>query len=319
MPAAWGVFQRYLNGVFVETGSFTGGGIDEALKAGFKRVISIEIAPMYHDICKKRFRETKAVEMVLGDSATQLGPTIASISEPITFWLDGHFCGHGSGFGIKGAPILEELEQIKQHPLAAKHTILIDDRRMLKKTGQKGRDTFFELTEAEVVAKLKEINPDYLISYERGIVPNDIIVATPPKHPPPAPLAVASLTVAATDQKTPISAPAAPKIVATPPKIVAAVSAVVKAPSPAAPAAAPKASAPKVEVPKDPLVGAGYSRARTKDRSDAERAEAARASAAAAARLAPVVQVVPFQLDDDTLLRRPVLVSNPKLKPAKRN
>lgn len=179
MPSSARVFGKYLNGVFVETGSNEGGGIAEALKVGFKRVISLELAPEFHERCKRRFADNKNVELVLGDSATHLGPAIDDVKEPITFWLDGHWCGAGTGFGIKGAPIMEELEQIRKHPLANRHTILIDDRRMLQKTGQGGRDSYFELTEDQVVAKLKEINPDFVISYEHGHVPNDIIVAKP--------------------------------------------------------------------------------------------------------------------------------------------
>ena len=76
-------------GVFVETGSYTGGGIATALDAGFKRVLSIEIQPSYHQMCKKKFNERKEVELILGDSALKLGEVIKGIDEPITFWLDG--------------------------------------------------------------------------------------------------------------------------------------------------------------------------------------------------------------------------------------
>ena len=50
---------------------------------------------------------------------------------------------------------------------------------MLTKTGQGGRDTFFELSEKELTLALKALNPEFVISYADGFVPNDIIVATP--------------------------------------------------------------------------------------------------------------------------------------------
>lgn len=182
MPSPAEVFVKYKNGVLVETGSFTGGGIKEALKAGFPKVISLELQQSYFDLCKRMYEGDQRVTIVKGDSALILGKAIAEIKEPITFWLDGHYSALDTGFGVKGAPILEELEHIKQHPLSKHHTILIDDRRMLKKTGNGGKDTYFELTEDEVRAKLLEINPDYIFSYEHGYVNDDIIVARPPPH-----------------------------------------------------------------------------------------------------------------------------------------
>jgi len=167
-------FGKYLNGVLVETGAFRGDGIKAALAAGFGRVYSIEIAPFYHDFCKSLFSNEPKVKMVLGDSGTSLGQAISEIKEPITFWLDGHHCGGNSGIGIKPAPIIEELEQIRQHPLAKQHTILIDDRRHINPGA-------FGISEKDVIDKLKEINPDFRISYEDGHQANDVIVATPPK------------------------------------------------------------------------------------------------------------------------------------------
>lgn len=182
MPTRADIFVKYLTGVLVETGSNTGGGITESLKAGFKRVISIEIQPSFYALCSDMFKDKPNVKLILGDSALELGKAIQDIDEPITFWLDGHFSGNDTGFGIKGAPILEELEHIRKHPLAGQHTIMIDDRRMLQKTGLGGRDTYFELTEDEVIAKLREINPNYTFCYEDGYIAQDVLVAIPPTN-----------------------------------------------------------------------------------------------------------------------------------------
>ena len=85
---------------------------------------------------------------------------------------------------------MTELEALKNHPIKT-HTILIDDRRLLKKLGDNPFTTnpdgsvklhpmsaeVIGFTEEEIIAKLKEINPKYTIKYENGHVPNDVICA----------------------------------------------------------------------------------------------------------------------------------------------
>lgn len=204
MPANGELFRLMARecGVFVETGSFTGGGIRDALKAGFRRVISIEIAPHYHSMCQKMYQHDKRVQVVLGDSAIKMAEVIRDIDEPIAFWLDGHFSGLDTGFGIKGAPIIEELEQIRQHKHSRHHWIAIDDRRMLKKTGNLGKDTYFELNETEVTDKLKQINPHFKFSYHHGHTTDDIILATPSQHSPNKPSSAANVELAQTRMGT---------------------------------------------------------------------------------------------------------------------
>jgi hypothetical protein len=171
-------FHKYMNGVLVETGSYCGEGIASALAVGFKRVISFELSEMYYERCRKMFAHDPRVTLVRGDSAKCLLANIADVAEPITFWLDGHYSAGGTAFGAKVAPLIEELEQIKAHPIKT-HTILVDDRRLLVPSADRGLDGKFDLTEGEVLAKLREINPNYQIRYEHGHVPNDIIVAAP--------------------------------------------------------------------------------------------------------------------------------------------
>ena len=106
------MFAASPNPVFLETGALFGDGIQAALDAGFRRVISIEIQPKYQQHCIARFADVPGVTVMLGDSATMLGAAIRDVREPITFWLDGHYSGGDTGFGLKGAPLLEELRQI---------------------------------------------------------------------------------------------------------------------------------------------------------------------------------------------------------------
>lgn len=162
------VLAKYANNrVFVETGTYLGGGLEVALDCGFRRIITIEVHEPYHETQKQRLAG-RGIEFVLGDSGTKLEEVIRNIDEPITFWLDGH--AHVDGHGEKKTPILEELAAIARHPVK-KHTILVDDRRVM------GTDEWGGVSEEQVVAAIREINPNYCFGYENATVTDDILVA----------------------------------------------------------------------------------------------------------------------------------------------
>jgi hypothetical protein len=170
--------HKYPNKWFVESGTFMGDGIQDALKCRFQNIISYEIVDYLAKMSAKRFEDNPNVRVV-NKSSVNMFSDIKNIKEPITFWLDGHYSshyfGHETGYDKDHVcPLMLELEAIQQHPIKT-HTILIDDRRMMKKTGK--IDTYLQVTEDEVIRKLKEINPWYTIKYERGGVKNDILVA----------------------------------------------------------------------------------------------------------------------------------------------
>ena len=158
MPASLETFQKFLNPIFIETGSYFGDGIQLALDAGFQRVISIELAEQYFTRCKSRFAGNPKVTLVLGDSFLVLPKILKDIDQPVTFWLDGHYSGPGTGHGQFAAPLLQELEAIKQHHIK-NHTILIDDL-------YSWRDPSWGFTLEDLKAKLLEINKDYVLSFE---------------------------------------------------------------------------------------------------------------------------------------------------------
>lgn len=171
MPTNQSVFRKYLNDVFVETGSFLGDGIQQALEAGFKNVISIELADKYFQHCQSRFENDQRVKIVKGDSGIVLLDVIRFINQPITFWLDGHHSCGDTALGKYWSPLLVELEQIGLHHVK-NHTILIDDMRCWKAEFDK-----IKFGEVEIKKALLEINPKYAFRYEDGYEPNDILVA----------------------------------------------------------------------------------------------------------------------------------------------
>jgi len=164
------VFEKYLNNYFVESGTYLGDGVVFALNAGYQEVRTVELSREYYKKAVDRFRDNTHVKIWYGDSSNLLGEMIKDIREPITFWLDGHYSGGDTASGKYTSPIIQELNLISKHPIKT-HVILIDDVRDF------GSYYFGYTTMEEIVAKIYEINPNYQITFERGHVENDILVA----------------------------------------------------------------------------------------------------------------------------------------------
>lgn len=166
-------FGPFLNKYFIETGSFGGDAIQKALNAGFAEVRSIEYEQGHYRHCQARFRGFNQVKLFHGDSSKDLWQLIHDINEPVTFWLDAHIYPPRSDGG-KNCPLIEELEQIKQHPIKT-HTILINDMHCC------GTQAFDGLIHEDLIRKLLEINPDYHISFvpggDEGEYPVNVMVA----------------------------------------------------------------------------------------------------------------------------------------------
>ena len=134
MPIINNLFERYKNTeYFIESGSFLGNGILNAMDAGFKYIISIELSPIYYNQCMVKFGQNNRIHLYLGDTEDLLSEIISKIEEPITFWLDGHNSGGNTAWGKHESPLMQELEIIKNHSIKT-HTIIIDDLRCWKKT-----------------------------------------------------------------------------------------------------------------------------------------------------------------------------------------
>lgn len=154
---------------FVETGTYKGEGIEEALKFSFKELFSIELHKPLYEECVLKFKNNNKIKLFYGDSAEVLTEIIKNLNDRITFWLDGHFSGDHTAKGNKISPILEELEQIKNHKIKT-HTIIIDDLRYVKQG-------YYEMTIKQIIEKIKEINFNYEIIFEDGVEKEDILIA----------------------------------------------------------------------------------------------------------------------------------------------
>jgi FkbM family methyltransferase len=173
-------FIPFQNNYFVETGTYAGKSIIQAFYAGFKTIHSIEIDTRLAHLTTSRFKDYNNINIWHGDSGSILYSVIEEINEPITFWLDA--CSPHFLHLAETTPILRELEQIKRHHIKT-HTILIDDMHCV------GGPLFDFITKETIIAKIKEINPNYEIRYipggDDGEYPNNVMVAQVPKYQSP--------------------------------------------------------------------------------------------------------------------------------------
>jgi hypothetical protein len=171
-------FSQFQKRIFIETGTFSGDGIQKALDAGFKEIHSLDIDKNFIENSKVRFKGNRNIHLYVKDSSYELQDVMETIKEPVVFWLDAH-----NGFpdpsktDVKNTPLLEELDQIKNHPIKT-HTILIDDLHCCSTL------LFDFLTLDQIIAKVLEVNPEYTISFvdggDEGEYKNNVLVASIP-------------------------------------------------------------------------------------------------------------------------------------------
>lgn len=168
------VLEKYPNKIFIETGTLWGDAVQVALDCGFQTVYTIELNPELAENARRRFSkeiEQGRVGVLEGDSFEIFPKLVAEIPDTATFWLDAHW--DGGPVGRYKCPLPMELDALLAHPIKT-HTLLIDDRRIL---GKVNSNWGAGVEESEILATIKKINPNYLVSYEDGWVPDDIIAA----------------------------------------------------------------------------------------------------------------------------------------------
>lgn len=170
--------KQFINPVFVETGTFHGGGVKAALNAGFEKILTLEVfAPLVEEN-SVRFQkeiEQEKVQIIHGDSGFVLQPAIQEISSNITFWLDAHIQSmNGGGEGSERCPIVAELEQILATRKEKKDIILIDDMRLIE-----NRNVGWSVNLNEMYRLIWEINPSYVLKRIDGHIPYDVLCCIP--------------------------------------------------------------------------------------------------------------------------------------------
>jgi hypothetical protein len=153
--------RRFGPRVFVETGTFAGGMID-AVRHSFDRIVSIELDPGWHARAVERFRADAHVTLLQGDSGVRLQEVLDTLTEPALFWLDAHYSGPVTARGVVDSPIVRELTSIRAHQVAG-HVVLIDDIRDFQ-----GRDGY--PTVDELVRWIRDADPKGVVDVRDDIL-----------------------------------------------------------------------------------------------------------------------------------------------------
>jgi hypothetical protein len=170
MPVMKEVLEKYRSDCFIETGTSSGDTTIEAVKAGFGKVLSIEIRKEAYLKAKGRLENEKNVFLYYGDSSIFLPDIIKDVNvdngKGLVFYLDAH---KASPTDEGTYPLLDELN-IMLSCGVKNSTILIDDYRLFDTELGVGKDTVYEV--------LKKINPSYDFKLESSLdFKDDVLVA----------------------------------------------------------------------------------------------------------------------------------------------
>jgi hypothetical protein len=159
--------------VFVETGTYEGESVDAAV-AHFEELHTIEVSDELFARAKARFEDQPAVHVHHGSSAEVLSKLSGRLGgRPVLYWLDAHFCCHGSAGSELQCPLLAELEAIGS--LGADSVVLIDDARLFMAPPPAPFLVEQWPNFSQVLARLSALN-----SAHELIVIDDVIVFVPP-------------------------------------------------------------------------------------------------------------------------------------------
>jgi hypothetical protein len=170
--ADYSIFLRFKENmkILIETGTWLGDGISNALKSGYEKVYSCDIDITMVENSKNKYKGYN-VEVLNDNSVSALEKILKNIDEKCLIYLDAHvmptgkvnfeFSDHhlrlSEEFNSKICPIIEELEVVSRHHIK-NHTIVIDDLHCF------GTWMFEGLTETDVEKYVKEnINQSYSV------------------------------------------------------------------------------------------------------------------------------------------------------------
>lgn len=161
------ILQSIKRDILIQTGIATAAGINMALNAGFKQIISIEANRDYFDNAENKFKGNANVVNYYGDSGLVLPDILRDIKEPVTIWLDAHIGAlrpskdDAERLGeLPPNPILTELKAIANHPIKT-HTIMIDDVAYFREP----RQEWGYINLKQVLTAIHNVNRDYSLRY----------------------------------------------------------------------------------------------------------------------------------------------------------
>jgi hypothetical protein len=140
--------------ILIETGTNQGHTVEVMLKK-FDRIYTIELDEVLWRRASEKFAPALHVQVIHGDSGLMLPTLLTNVKDQCLFWLDGHYCGPGTGRSDDDTPIVKELLAIATQG-RNDHVILIDDARLFN--GKDGYPMVHQIADLS-----KRINPNYSI------------------------------------------------------------------------------------------------------------------------------------------------------------
>jgi hypothetical protein len=134
----------------------------EAQRKNFDRIYSIELNEKFWNKAVKRFKRSKHIQILQGDSGNVLDTIIKDLDENAIFWLDGHYSSGDTAKGEKDCPIYEEIDAIFRYK-TLNHILIIDDAGSFNGSGD--YPTIDELTK-----HLKKFNNRYSVEVNDEII-----------------------------------------------------------------------------------------------------------------------------------------------------
>lgn len=177
-------FSKYkdTSTVFVETGTWCGHGINNAIESGFDEIHSIELDVDLYKMNVETFKNNSSVKLYCGDSSVILYDVIKHIDKRMLFWLDGHYSGEGTAqsniLQEYEFPLIYEIQQIGKHHIKD-HIILVDDLRCFPSYEEQKKLNYNTKYSLDILKEeFLKINPDYKFVRIDGHVPQDILLVT---------------------------------------------------------------------------------------------------------------------------------------------
>ena len=182
MASSVQLFQKYSNRVkiFIETGTYTGDGIQCALNAGFEKVYSCDINCEYVENAREKYKDYDVTVENL-ESQDFLEKILPTIDERVVIFLDAHSMpydinnqdrGFGSSTvkdGVSPCPLEKELSIIKDHSIKD-HIILIDDFQCFNTWA------FEDLEFDDINDQIIDINPKYKVKLNGNVLCYNVVM-----------------------------------------------------------------------------------------------------------------------------------------------
>ena len=162
------IARRFSLKTLIETGTYKGDMVAAVLNS-FDTIYSIELHQPFFEAAQERFAAEPKVQIVRGDSTSQLRDLLKGLDQPALFWLDAHGGDSAKVDGVEeSAPVLAEVTAILDHSGAGEHVILVDDVHTFRRNVKWGVGVWAEVEQLRQQWLAK--HPDWIWQVEDNVL-----------------------------------------------------------------------------------------------------------------------------------------------------